>query len=213
MGAMSITTRLRRPGWIVMTVLASLVALASLRYFTLNPATFIPGQAQTYLSHVGPLLLHVGGGVVALSLGPWQLWSGLRSRRPALHRALGRVYVVAVLAAGAGGLLLAPLSLGGPVAHLGFAALAVALLGTTAMAFVSIRRRRIPAHRAWMVRSYALIFTAVTFRVWLGALTAAGLPFDLVYASGSWTAWMIDLAAAEVLLAVGAARRAVARAA
>ena len=202
---MSITTRLRRPGWIAMTVMATLVALASARYFTLNPATFIPNQVQTYLANLGPLLLHVGGGVVALAVGPWQLWTGLRTRRPAVHRSLGRVYVAAVLAAAAGGLLLAPLSQGGPVAHLAFATGAVGLLLVTGMGFLSIRRRRIAAHRAWMVRSYALIFAAVTFRLWLGVLTAMGLPFQQVYASGAWAVWFIDLFVAEALLGVGAA--------
>jgi uncharacterized membrane protein len=193
------TARLRRAGWLSMTVTATALALFSARYFTLNPAVFIPNQVTVYLTHLGPLLLHVGGGVTALAVGPWQFWSGLRSGHPAVHRAMGRVYLVAVLAAGTGGLLLAPLTLGGPLAHLGFSVLAVVLLLTTAAAFSSIRRRRIEEHRAWMVRSYALVFAAVTFRAWLG-LAAAGLPFDQVYAVGSWTSWLIDLLAAELLL-------------
>jgi len=87
-----------------------------------------------------------------------------------------------------------------------FSVLAVLLLLTTGAAFVSILRRRVDAHRAWMFRSYALIFTAVTFRSWLG-LAATGLPFDQVYAVGAWTSWLIDLLVAELLLsALGRAR-------
>jgi Predicted membrane protein (DUF2306) len=86
--------------------------------------------------------------------------------------------------------------------------LALVLLLTTAAAFVSILRRRIDDHRAWMVRSYALIFAAVTFRSWPG-LAATGLPFEQVYAVGSWTSWLIDLLVAELLLtAIGRARSA-----
>lgn len=200
------TARLRRAGWLTMTVMATGLALFSARYFTLNPAVFLANQITVYLAHLSPLLLHVGGGVTALAVGPWQFWSGLRSRHPAVHRAMGRVYLVAVVAAAAGGLMLAPLSLGGPLAHLGFSVLALLLLLTTGAAFVSILRRRIDAHRAWMFRSYALIFTAVTFRSWLG-LAATGLPFDQVYAVGSWTSWLIDLLVAELLLtALGRAR-------
>lgn len=195
-----LTTRSQRAAWLTVTVLASLLAVGSARYFTLDPALFLPSQTAVYVAHLGPLLLHVGGGVTALAAGPWQLWTGLRARRPALHRALGRVYLLAVLAAAAGGLLLAPVSLGGPLAHLGFSVLALALLGTTAMAFVSIRRRRIAAHRAWMLRSYSLIFAAVTFRLWLAVLGVAGLPFDEMYAVGSWTTWLLDLLVAEVLV-------------
>jgi uncharacterized membrane protein len=202
------TARLRRAGWLTMTVMATGLALFSARYFTLQPAAFLASQAATYLAHLGPLLLHVGGGVTALAVGPWQFWGRLRTRHPAVHRALGRVYLLAVLAAGAGGLLLAPLSLGGPLAHVGFSVLAMVLLLTTAAAFVSILRRRIDDHRAWMVRSYALVFAAVTFRSWLG-LAATGLPFEQVYAVGSWTSWLIDLLVAELLLtAIGRTRSA-----
>jgi uncharacterized membrane protein len=204
---MQITARTRRAGWVSMTVLATLTALASARYFSLNPATFIPGQAAVYLAHLGPLLLHVGGGIVALAIGPWQLWigtavlrKGVRPRIRTVHRLLGRTYLIAVLAAGLGGLLLAPLSQGGPLAHLGFGALAVALLLTSTMGLISIRQRHLAAHRAWMTRSYALIFTAVTFRVWLGVLVASGLPFDQVYAVGAWTSWLINLVGVEVLI-------------
>jgi uncharacterized membrane protein len=203
------TTSVRRAGWLTMTALATALALFSARYFTLNPAVFIPNQAAVYLAHLGPLLLHVGGGVTALAVGPWQFWGALRSRHPAVHRTMGRVYLAAVLAAGAGGLLLAPLSSGGPLAHLGFGVLAVVTLLTTAAAFAFILRRRIEAHRAWMVRSYALVFGAVTFRAWLG-LTATGLPFEQVYAVGAWT-WPINLLAAELLLSASGRIRTAAR--
>jgi uncharacterized membrane protein len=199
------TARLRRAGWLAMTVFASGLALFSARYFSLNPAVFLPNQVAVYAAHIAPLLLHVGGGVTALAVGPWQFWSSLRTRHPAVHRAMGRVYLVAVAAAAAGGLLLAPLSLGGPLAHLGFGVLAVLLLLTSVAALVSILRRRIDAHRAWMFRSYALIFAAVTFRAWLG-LAATGLPFDQVYAVGSWTSWLIDLLGAQLLLAATSTR-------
>jgi hypothetical protein len=107
---------------------------------------------------------------------------------------------VSVLAAGVGGLLLAPKALAGPAGPLGFGVLAVLLLGTSAAAYVCIRRRQVARHRAWMTRSYALIFTGVTFRLWIGGLPALGLSFEDAYASGAWTAWMINLLVAEMLI-------------
>jgi uncharacterized membrane protein len=184
-----------------MVVLATGVALGATRYFSLNPVVFIPAQVPVYLAHLGPLILHISGGVVALTIGPWQFRTSLRTSHPRVHRWMGRVYVVSALAAGVGGLLLAPISQGGPLAHLGFAVLGALLLATTALAFVAIKRRRFVVHRAWMTRSYALVFTAVTFRLWLVMGALAGLPADQVYAVGSWTTWLIDLLAAELLLA------------
>ena len=183
-----------------MTVLATVIALVSSRYLTLDPATFLPEQKLVYLANLGPLMLHVAGGVVALALGPWQFVTRLRTRRPAVHRFIGRVYLVSVLAAGVGGLLLAPKAMAGPVAPLGFGTLAVLLLVSSVIAYVSIRRRQVARHRAWMTRSYALIFAAVTFRLWVAGLPALGLPFEQVYGSGAWTSWMINLLVAELLI-------------
>src|SRR5439155_14568654 len=77
---------------------------------------------------------------------------------------------------------------------------AVLLITTSVIAYVHIRRRMVARHRAWMTRSYALIFSAVTFRLWVSGLSAVGLPFTLVYGSGAWLSWMINLAVAELLI-------------
>jgi uncharacterized membrane protein len=145
-------------------------------------------------------MLHVTGAVVALVLGPWQFVRRLRTRHPAAHRFIGRIYLVCVLATGIGGLLLAPTALAAPAGPLGFATLAVLTLVASTVAYVSIRRRQVARHRAWMTRSYALIFTGVTFRLWIGGLPVLGLSFEHAYASGAFAAWMINLVVAELLI-------------
>ena len=113
---------------------------------------------------------------------------------------VGRVYVLAVLATGVGGLLLAPTTHTGRLAGLAFALLALGTLASTAMAFVAIRRRQIARHREWMTRSYAFIFTGVSFRLWVLLLSVLGVGFDTAYVVGAWIAWPINLAVAELLL-------------
>ena len=183
-----------------MTLLALLVTAIEAPYLSGNPDTFFDQQRLTYMAHLTPLMLHVGGAVVALSLGPWQFVRGLRSRWPLVHRLVGRVYVLAVLATSVGGLLLAPTTHTGRLAGLAFALLALGTLASTAMAFVAIRRRQIARHREWMARSYAFIFTGVSFRLCLVLLPVLGLSFDTAYVVGAWIAWPINLAVAEVLL-------------
>ncbi|MFC8721156.1 DUF2306 domain-containing protein [Kitasatospora sp. NPDC057198] len=190
----------QRAGRIAVATLALLVAAVSARYFTLDPDTFLADQRTVYLAHLAPLLLHIGGGIGALSLGLLQFLPGLRARRPALHRWTGRGYVLAAAATGLGGLLIAPHGLYPPVAPLGFALLAVLTLTTTALGLHHARHGRVPAHHRWMLRSYALMFTAVTFRLWLLALGPTGLPAAAIYASGAWVSWIINLAVAEQLL-------------
>jgi uncharacterized membrane protein len=187
-------------GWVAMVVLGLFVTGYSAPYLSGNPDTFFEQQRLTYMAHLAPLMLHVAGATVALSLGPWQFVRGLRSRWPRVHRMVGRVYVVAVLATGVGGLLLAPTTYTGWLAGLAFALLAVGTLGSTAVAFVAIRRQQIARHRVWMTRSYAFIFTGVTFRLGLFLLPPLGLSFATAYAVSAWIGWPINLAVAEVLL-------------
>lgn len=168
----------------------------------LDAATPHPLWSAPYANpaHLTPLMLHVGGAVVALSLGPWQFIGRLRSRWPGVHQAVGRVYVVAVLATGVGGLLLAPTTHTGRLAGLGFGLLALGTLASTAVAFAAVRRGQIARHREWMTRSYAFIFTGVSFRLCVFLLPGLGLSFDTAYAVGAWIGWPINLAVAEVLL-------------
>jgi len=189
-----------------MTLLAAATALLGARYLTLDPDTFLAEQRAVYLAHLAPLLLHVGGGVLALVLGPWQFLPGWRARHPRAHRWTGRAYLVSVLAAGAGGLLLAPRAMNPPVAPAGFTVLAVLRLLATAESYRAVRKREFARHRRWTARSYALILAAVTLRLRLPVFAADGASAEAAYTSAAWTSWLINLVVAESLLARGRER-------
>ena len=57
------------------------------------------------------------------------------------------------------------------------------------------------AHRAWVLRSYALTLAAVTLRLWLPGLhVGLGLPFAEVYQTVAWLAWVPNLIVIELWL-------------
>jgi uncharacterized membrane protein len=170
-----------------------------------------PRMRATFEAHPVGIYTHVFGAAVALALGPFQLWARLRTRRPDLHRWLGRLYLGAgVLVGGLAGLFMAFRSFGGPAAHLGFALLAIAWLYTGGRAYLAIRARDVERHRRWMVRSFALTLAAVTLRIYLPVSVAAGA-FEAAYPVIAWLCWVPNLLAAELLLRRGltGARRSV----
>lgn len=194
-------------GWLLMLLLALVIGLVSLRYFFVRmEAATEPQFVETFARHLPMFLIHVGGGVLSLILGPWQFWSRLRNRSLSLHRWLGRLYLLAIFAGGLAGLGLAFISFGGPVAHAGFAALAAGWLVTGFMAYIRIRQGKVEAHRAWMIRSYALTFGAVTLRLWLPLLMAMGLEYPEAYVTVAWLSWVPNLAAAELYLRINIRR-------
>ncbi|TWU12987.1 hypothetical protein CA54_18130 [Symmachiella macrocystis] len=188
-------------GWSIMTLLALLVAITSFRYFSLNPDTYFEQNRAVYVDHPISLLSHIGGGVVAIVIGPFQFWKRFRNRHLQLHRFLGGVYLAATVGFGAiGGLFLAPHSYGGLSTHFGFGMLAALWLLTGTLAFWSILHGRVSQHREWMIRSYALTFAAVTLRLWIPVLVILGFEFEEVYQTVAWIAWVPNLIATECFL-------------
>ncbi len=199
----------KRMGWYAMTLLAiavSVYALGIVAAPSIRNDFLVALFAQSGLSTHA----HLMGGAVALAIGPFQLSSRLRGRNLALHRLLGRIYVVAILVGGLGSLSLAVSASGGLPARFGFGLMAVVWLISTAMAYVSIRRRRIEEHRMWMIRSYAITLAAVTLRFYLPASIAAGYEFAAVYPAIAWLCWVPNLIVAEWLVLRGVAARQVA---
>ena len=111
--------------------------------------------------------LHFFAGGVILLLGCVQLIGPLRERHPAVHRALGRVYVTASLLAGLGGLafILAKGTVGGTVMNLGFGLYGVLMTVCAVQTYRHARARRIEVHRAWALRLFALAIGSWLYRM------------------------------------------------
>jgi len=188
-----------------MMALASLVSLYAA--LVLLVPRFSP-PFLTALRTVVPwaVVTHLGGGLSALALGPWQFNSRLRARTIGVHRWLGRGYVVAVVTGSIGALVLAPLSQEGLVTHVGFGLLAVLWLLATVQAYRHIRARDQDSHRRWMIRSFALTLAAVTLRIYLPLGLGVGIAFHDAYQVVAWLCWVPNLVVAEWLVLQGRSR-------
>ena len=190
---------IRRIAWGLMAGFAVLIALYGLSILLV--AGMRPPFIQQRLATM-PLAagLHFLGSAVALAVGPFQHNQRIRSRYLTLHRWLGRMYVVAVLAGGVAALMLAAVSEGGLPAHVGFGLLGSLWLVATALAYRHIRAGDQLSHRRWMVRSYALTYAAVSLRIYLPLSQVAGIPFEPAYQTIAWLCWVPNLIVAEWLI-------------
>lgn len=160
-----------------------------------------PGFHARFDEYFVPGSLHVISGAVVLLIGGLQFLASIRGRWPFIHRWLGRIYLTAVLFGGVAGLVLAPFSDGGLVAHFGFGLLAIVWLYTGWQGWRAIRAGEVQLHREWMMRNFSLAFGAVTLRIYLGLFTLAGIPFEDSYPVTSWLAWVPNLILVEWYLA------------
>ena len=187
---------------ILMSIAIGLYAVSFQAGFSGNPAFHLRFDKMPVFTG-----MHITGGAVVLLLGGFQFVEALRRNYRQLHRWMGRIYLSFVLIGGIGGLMMAPVSDGGLVAHFGFGTLAVLWLYSGSQAYFAIRRGDVATHRAWMMRNYAMTFGAVTLRIYLGFFGLAGVPFSESYPVVAWVSWVPNLIFVEWFLLSTAAKR------
>jgi uncharacterized membrane protein len=147
------------------------------------------------------LVVHIVGAATYAVVGALQFAPRFRRRHRDWHRRAGRLLAVAGLLVAGSALWLtlaySPKPGTGDLLYLLRLAFASAMAACLVLGVAAARRRDIPAHRAWMVRGYAIGLAAGTqaFTEGLGgALFGTGeLAGDLPKGAG----WAINLAVAE----------------
>lgn len=187
-----------RIGWTLVAILCLGIAAYSSKYLLNPPQT--PEQALGNPLGVPWLLIHIAGAATALVVGSFQFLPALRRGARPPHRWTGRLYVAGCLVGGTAGLVLAPGSFAGPIATIGFGSLAILWIAFNILGWRAAVQGRIPEHRRWMIRSWALTLGAVTLRIYLPLVEVFDLPFLPWYRAISFLAWVPNLMVAELWL-------------
>ncbi|WP_405097353.1 DUF2306 domain-containing protein [Micromonospora sp. NBC_01412] len=151
-------------------------------------------------SSPAPVVVHVLAAALYAFLGAFQFSARLRCRHPGWHRRSGRILIVAGLIVAASGTwmtLFYPDAPGGDLLWGIRLLVGSAMAASIVLGFTAIRRRHIAAHRAWMIRAYALAVSAGTqaFTQPIGE-TLFGTS-DLSTALSVGAGWIINAAVAE----------------
>jgi uncharacterized membrane protein len=188
---------LPRSGWLwwAVALASGLMVLYAMAYLVLGGRMDPEVLAE---SRPWGIYTHAFFGALGLAVGPFQFRRTFLERYPARHRLLGKVYLIAAAMVGLSGIYMALYSFGGASTHLGFGFMGAALLLTTGPAYRCIRAFKIASHREWMIRSFAVMFAAVTFRLWLPTLVLAySGAFTPAYQWAAWLCWVPNLLVAE----------------
>ncbi|HEX5090651.1 MAG TPA: DUF2306 domain-containing protein [Nocardioides sp.] len=215
-GAVAIPAVGTRAGWPVPAALVALSAIplvaGTLRLVQLAGGPAVLPADDRFGTFPVALVVHIGGAAVYALLGAFQFVPRFRRRHLAWHRRSGRVLAVAGLAVAGSALwitLVYPPQPGTGDLLFGLRlVVASAMAGCVVLGVSSIRRRDVAAHRAWMMRAYAIGLAAGTqvFTEGIGeALVGSGEHRgDLLKGAG----WLINLAVAEWVIRRPARRRA-----
>jgi len=196
-------------GWLIVTAFSIfLFSITTLYFYYWYDAdfNFLAKKQEVVFSPFWrtAFYIHITGGMLALLAGPFQFIKKFRNKYLKFHRNMGKVYLVSILIlAGPSGLFMAFYAEGGMVAVVGFTIMAILWMYTTYMAYETIRKKKVEAHKKWMVRSFALTFAAVTLRLYVPLASAVFyIPGVYVEASSAWVSWLPNLLVAELILLI-----------
>jgi uncharacterized membrane protein YozB (DUF420 family) len=164
-------------------------------YLHYNAASFDP-----YWTRRVWLLLHISGGTLALLMGPWQFWTGLRNQHFQVHRWTGRLFLLGVAIGVIGSIGLAFSTTYGWGFEVGLMGLACAWTITTGMAYYTIRKGLVQFHKEWMIRAYVVTFAFVTFRILSDYGPTSRLqPENDRSIIITWVCWVVPLGITELI--------------
>src|SRR6201991_2349473 len=188
--------------WLAPALAAVVVAFLAYSvppYFT--GGTRVPA---TFALHYPLLVAHVMFASVAMGAAVVQIWPRLRTRRPVLHRRVGRIYVYTAIPAAACAMVIGAATPFGPFLAVSNVFLASLWLWFTINGYLAARQRRIAQHRRHMLRSATLALSIITNRIWTTVLVITCEPLqDSVFGGnkehfvwfvagvGAWLGWTI----------------------
>ncbi|MBO9202439.1 MULTISPECIES: DUF2306 domain-containing protein [Niastella] len=156
--------------WLPVTFFSLLLVYNTLPYFSFNKGFgFIQERSLLFQSHLynACFYIHIFAGVVCITTAVIQFSRYILKRSKAIHRWSGRLYVFVVLFLGAPtGFYLSFFAKGSFWERVLFMFMAVCWFMTTYYGLSTILKKNVLAHKIWMIRSYAMAMTAVTFRIY-----------------------------------------------
>lgn len=199
-----------KPNWLLTTGLIFLTLVPSiagtLRIIGLATGGPVnPENARFYAMPI-PVVVHIISALVYCLVGALQ-FAPVRRQNITWHRRAGRVLAVAGIAAAISGLWMTvfyplPAQLQGPLLYGVRLLIGASMIFSITQAWIAIRRKDVPSHRAWMIRGYALgqgagtqVFVMIPAGILLGG-NVSGLLYDILMTA----AWLINLLVAEWII-------------
>jgi Predicted membrane protein (DUF2306) len=157
--------------WFPITLLSLLLVYNTLPYFSFDRnMPFLETRAALYNKVVWRtcFYIHIAAGAFCILTALTQFSSWILKKRKKIHVVAGKIYVFVVLLIGAPtGFYMTFFAEGGFAERACFMCMALFWFYSTYRGFVTAARdKNFIAHKFWMIRSYSMALTAVTFRIY-----------------------------------------------
>jgi small-conductance mechanosensitive channel len=170
-----------------------------------NRTAITPDNAR-FMAVPLPVVIHIIFALAFCVIGAFQFAPRFRQRHPDWHRMAGRWLMLAGLASALTGIWMTvfysiPQALQGPLLHVVRLLVGAGMALSIVLAWNTVRRKNIAAHRAWMMRAYALGQGAGTQALIFVPYTLSfGQPNQITRDVLMTASWVINLLIVEWML-------------
>jgi uncharacterized membrane protein len=188
----------RRP-WIIplLVVIVAFLVFQVNRFWGVWDTSAAPVSPHGDFSLYFPLLgAHIVCGFTAMFTAALQVWPRIRRNHPAVHRASGRIYVLATVVGGMSALFI--LRFAPPVGRIGAVLETILWMAAAVAGYVQARRGNYIAHRQAMLYSFATLMSTV----WGTAISSVGLALPVtinavylnyLFEAARWASFLLNL--------------------
>ena len=155
--------------WLPVTIFSLLLVFNTIPYFSFSHEfSFIEERDFLFRNNFynASFYVHIFAGMLCISTALIQFSKYILKKARAIHRISGRIYVFVVLFLGAPtGLYMSFFAKGSNWERALFMFMAIFWFISTLRGLQTILQKNVLAHKIWMIRSYSMAMTAVTFRI------------------------------------------------
>ena len=156
--------------WMPITIFSLLLVYNTIPYFSFSKDfSFIAERSVLFSNRFynSAFYIHIFAGAICILTALIQFSRFILKRSTAIHRWSGKLYVLVVLLLAAPtGLYMSSFAKGSAWERSLFLFMALCWFITTLYGLTAIKKKNVLAHKIWMMRSYAMAMTAVTFRIY-----------------------------------------------
>lgn len=179
--------------------------LAIVQYTSFNTNVGFLQVKQEYISNrvwLAAFYTHVFTSIFLLIAGFTQFSNYVLQKHRPVHKLMGRMYAYGILLINfPAGMIMAVYANGLLPSKIAFIVLDCLWLLFTLKAVIAVKKGNIQQHKSFMIRSYALTFSAITLRVWKIILSNLFDIDDLsLYMIDAWLGFVPNLLFAEWLI-------------
>jgi len=191
--------------WAPVIFLSLLLIYNTIPYFTFNRnLSFLEERSVLYDKVVWRVsfYVHIAAGALCIGTALLQFSSWILKKRRRIHIISGKIYVFVVLLVGApSGFYMTFFAKGGFWERACFMLMAIFWFYSTYKGFIAAaKEKNFLSHKYWMIRSYSMALTAVTFRVYHILFYLWGLGHFDNYAISLWISVFGNAFVAEAII-------------